>query len=376
MQNPYRNFPGKPQIIDHKDIKSVEKIDFKDLVLPTLYGLNEKIIPGSELGNEFKKLWDNVSQDINNPSIGTYVYYPLRKTLVRYLDPHWHQMALLVSNSVLYNNPEGNLSWQEVRDVFSKTVVAVAGCSVGKKIIDNTIANLRPEAVKFADPKDAHVANAPRAGWTYEDIGRNKAISQANHITYALDPFIKISAYSDGLTAENTNDFLLGNTDIDEPKATVIVEETDDLDMKIKIRENARKAGIPVVMIGDLGSAVLREIRRFDLDPQLPLAVGISDEELFAKKDAIYANPGNLEVFYDFVYAMHGKLGFRDEFENISRKKVPLQFGGVPQLTSTVSAGAGIMAETIARMQLGWEQHERIFFDMNRMELVTEGNRY
>jgi hypothetical protein len=46
----------------------------------------------------------------------------------------------------------------------------------------------------------------------------------------------------------------------------VLVEETDNLEIKIKLRIEARKRGIPVVMATDNGDNIIIEIERYDLD--------------------------------------------------------------------------------------------------------------
>lgn len=373
--NKYRSFTGKAEQVD---INKVEDhlnngATLIDISTHSLFGLNERLKPDSELMSQFQILWNSVNNEDSSPFC--YFYFPESNTVVKYLEEKWHKTALLVSNSLLLRDPEGTLSWEQIRKKHEDLVVAIAGCSVGKVIAKQIVATLRPNAIKIADPKTAHVANAPRAGWGHEDIGKNKAIQTAIQIQKDLDPFIKISVYEDGITSENIDDFISGNNTINEPKPNILIEETDDLDAKIEIRKKCRENGVCVIMVSDLGSSVQIDIRRFDLNRKLSLAVGISDELLFQKQKLAHENPGNLDIFYDFAFAMLGRWGLRDEFDEIINKKAKVQFGGVPQLPSTIATSAGWVTDVIGRIALGEKYYERMFFDMKKPELITEGDK-
>lgn len=344
-----------------------------DISTHSLFGLNERLKPDSELMSKLQTLWNSVNSEDASPFC--YFYFPESNTVVKYLEEKWHKTALLVSNSLLLRDPEGTLTWEEIRDKHKNLVVAIAGCSVGKVIAKQIVATLRPNFIKIADPKTAHVANAPRAGWGHEDIGKNKAVQTAIQIQKDLDPFIKISVFEDGITSENIDDFISGNNSINEPKPSILIEETDDLDAKIEIRKKCRENGVCVIMVSDLGSSVQIDIRRFDLNRKLSLAVGITDEVLFEKQKLAHENPGNLDIFYDFAFAMLGRWGLRDEFDEIINKKAKVQFGGVPQLPSTIATSAGWVTDVIGRIALGEKYYERLFFDMKKPELITEGDK-
>ena len=45
--------------------------------------------------------------------------------------------------------------------------------------------------------------------------------------------------------------------------------------MKVALREAARLARVPVVMLANLGDNVLVDIERYDLEPDLPIFNGI-----------------------------------------------------------------------------------------------------
>lgn len=347
-----------------------------DLVMPTLFGLNEVLVPGLPLTQQFQAEWDKFTQaSTTEEAYGVYAFYPKSRHLVRFMEPFWHRLALVVSNSELYMDLENKLSWDEVRKVFEKTVVAVAGCSVGNSIAFCIASNLRPIHMKLADPKEAHLANANRVRWLYTDIGRNKAIVTAEQL-HAIDPYLHLSVYREGIHEDDIVDFVAGNKTINEPPATIIVEETDDPEMKILIREIAREKRVPVLMITDAGSIIQRDIRRFDLDHNLSLAVGIPDDQLYSARREALNDPGNREKFFEFAFALVGTDCLRGEFERIVRKKIDPLFGSVPQLGSTTSAAGGYAAESVCRAILGYPQFERELIDLQTGKVVQTGTRH
>ena len=74
-----------------------------DLVVPTLFGLNEVLVPGTPLTEKFRQEWDKFTESsldiIGSDKYGSYAYYPQNGDLVRYMVPYWHRLALIINNS-------------------------------------------------------------------------------------------------------------------------------------------------------------------------------------------------------------------------------------------------------------------------------------
>ncbi|HEX9721877.1 MAG TPA: ThiF family adenylyltransferase [Candidatus Paceibacterota bacterium] len=350
---------------------TIPKENFFDLVPVTIYGLLDDLIPGSSLMEAFlrevKKFEDVLKKQTQEiASYGTLVYYSRKNHLVKFAPPSWHRLALIVRNSTLFQDPNRKMNWEEVRIVFEKTLVAIAGCSVGNNIVHAVIGDLRPLCLKIADQKEYHIPNANRVRLTYEDFGRNKAVVTAEQI-HAIDPFMKISVYQEGLHPANIEEFVRGSS--------VIIEEMDDPDMKLLIREEARRSGIPVVMVTDLGSVVQMDVRRFDKNKNLPLAAcGVSDKELYKARDQWRDDLADRDKFWDFAFTFIGYHAQKSsEFYGIIKKTDPVLFGGLPQLGSTAIVAAGIASEAIARLVLGFPIPERMFIHKYTGETGIEG---
>ncbi|MDE1970892.1 MAG: ThiF family adenylyltransferase [Patescibacteria group bacterium] len=377
MSFSYRTYEFAPKEVIHisEDLISRARREhrFYDVAESTMLGLLSDLIPGSALASSFLEEWKRFEADEGGLNYGIYFLYPRTNHLVRFAPLYWHRLALLMRNTTLFLDPAMQYSWEEVRKCFDNVVVGIAGCSVGNSIAHALVGDLRLGHLKIADPDCYYLHNANRVRLSHEDLGRNKSVVTAEQI-HALDPYCALSVFSEGVHEHNVKDFIKGNTARDEPESTVIVEETDSPDMKLFIREQARSHRKPVVMVTDLGSAVQRDVRRFDLIPDLPLTYGVSDQELYATRDAWRADLANKDRFFEFAFALAGTHHNRlPELKRIILKEQPPLFGCVPQLGSTAMMAGGVASEAVVRLVLGHALCERLFINKHTGEVVAEG---
>jgi len=361
---------------------------YYDMVPATMEGLFEDLIPGSPLKEkllEERELFKAHGQEPNG--YGVLVWYPHSKNLVRFMQQFWHRTSLLVRNKTLYQDSEMKLSWQEVRERFEDAVVAIAGGSLGNNVAHAIAWDIRPRHIKIADFKEFHMANCNRVRISYEDIGKNKAEITARQL-HGIDPFMDISVFSEGIHEENIEDFITGNLNQGEPPATVIIEEIDEIRIKFLIRQVARKHGIPVVMASDIGSATQLDVRRFDINPRLPLfGCGVPDEESLkalevsqtTKKEEDFmklfldiVGPNCLQI-PEFKQLMLNGLSQSQKDTPPVVKETPPLFKGLPQLGSTALLSAALATDAAARIVLGYRLPERTFFDKRNGTSITEG---
>lgn len=350
-------------------VKKIKNEDIVDLAAPAGADLLEKLTPGTWLA---EKLSAEIKGFKKDPVL---VFYPKTNKLVKFAPAFWHRLVLVISNSHLLRDPEMKLKWQEIRECFERAVIAVAGGSVGNGVIHSVVQDLRPAHVKIADLKEFHLANANRVRLTYDDFARNKAVVAAEQI-HSLDPFIRISVYPKGVNEDNIEDFIAGNL-FGEPRAAIVIEETDDPGIKLFIREYARARKIPLLMATDLGSAVQLDVRRFDVNPSMPLVPGnVSDERLFETQEGWQKDRQNLNRFSDFVSAIAGDYHLRiPELRRIIAAEDEVLFRSIPQLGSTAMMAGAMAAEAAARILLGHKLPERMFFNKHTGEVKTEGER-
>lgn len=82
---------------------------------------------------------------------------------------------------------------------------------------------------------------------------------------YEIDPWLDIELYRDGLQPDDVDTFLSG--------LDLVIEECDDLAMKVLVRERARVLRIPVVM--ETNDRGMLDVERFDREPDRPVLHGL-----------------------------------------------------------------------------------------------------
>jgi len=361
-----------------------------DLTQATIFGLNERLTSsatspitgrkGRTLRDEFNDEWETYTHALEKAQAhqldyGVYAYYRERNHLVRYCPPSWHRVVSIASSSKLIADPKGKHTWKEIRDIFEHTTVAVAGGSVGNNIMHGAVMDLRPRHVKIADKSLYKMENINRVRLNYWDIVqsnknrlhasdtllRNKAEVMASQL-YAIDPYINVHIYNEGVHKGNINHFFGASKG--EPQADIVIEEVDDPRVKLLIREEARKRKIPLIMASDMGSCVQLDILRYDKKQNLPLTYGMKDSQLYASMEAVYKNPSNREIFFQFVDDLIGTDYRQDELKKIIEGKTEIPTSTIiPQLGSTAAVAGGLVAEIICRLRLGYDYPSRVFIN-------------
>ncbi len=388
------NDNGVMEFLYNENLISVPPENQFDLTAATIFGLNERLTlaaispliddSGLTLREKFNEEWERYSTAIENDdlmSYGYFAYYADKKHLVHFCDPYWHKVVSVASSSTLLTDPEFKLKWREVREIFAKTVVGVAGCSVGSNIIHNIMMDMRPDNIKIADKVPYKMENINRVRLGYSDMVKNNAnrmslldvgLRNKAHVVadqiYSIDPFTNVHVYDEGLNQENIVKFFDG--DEVEPKMDIIIEEIDDPQSKLFIRQEARKRRLPLVMASDMGSIVQVEVSRYDLDENLPLTYGVTDEELIKAVENFSQSGTDRKVFFKFVDTLIGSDYRQDELLRIMEERCEIPTSTIiPQLGSTAAASGAIVAELVARIRLGHSYPKRFLFNKKTLEV-------
>ena len=367
-----------------------------DLTQATIFGLNERLTSSATspvldkkrrtLRDEFNDEWKQYSraleQAVNGTfDYGTYAYYEERNDLVRFCPARWHRVVSIASSSKLIADPKNTLSWSEIRSILENTTVAVAGASVGNNILHLAVMDLRPLHVKIADKSLYKMENMNRVRLGYWDVVqsnaertqltdsllRNKALVTASQL-YSIDPYLTVHAYPEGVHEGNAKRFFGGGNN--EPAADIIIEEVDDPKIKIYLREEARRRGIPLLMASDFGSCVQLDVLRYDKNKKLSLTYETQDRDLRERMREVKNQPGNRKTFFKFVDALVGTDYRTDELKKIIELRTEIPTSTIiPQLGSTAAVAGGIMAEAIARIRLGYDYPPRVSINKKTFEV-------
>lgn len=200
-------------------------------------------------------------KDQSEWAFGSWVYYPWSGFLVHVLEKDLFSESRTIRNRDLITPKE--------QERFSAYRVGCAGMSVGSNVALSLLLQGGSSQLKIADGAVLSGSNLNRVVAGVHNIGNVKAtiISQT---LYEANPYLKIERFL-GITRKNITQFFEEPWPLD-----AVVDEIDDLEMKIHLRIEARKRGIPVIMATDLGDDVMLDVERYDLDKSLPLFHGLA----------------------------------------------------------------------------------------------------
>ena len=180
--------------------------------------------------------------------------------------------------------------------------------------------------------------NRLRAG--ISEIGLPKTVLLARQI-YEFNPYPRISLFHQGLTLHNLDEFLLGS-----PRLQVVVDECDDLAMKILLRERARSLHLPVLM--ETSDRGMMDIERFDLEPERPLLHGFIGDIKAADISPELSNDEKIRYILPLVGVE--TLSTPAAASMVEIKKTISTW---PQLGSEVALGGAIVTAAVRRLALG-----------------------
>ena len=252
-----------------------------------------------------------------SPPADRIVEYPWRNMAVRTVEPH--------AFSELRTARNRNLITPEEQSIFAASHIAFAGLNVGNPGAVCVALEGGARSMSLADPDILSTANLNRFRAGLPDVGLNKAELTARQIL-EIDPYYTLSTSIDGLTPDSLTQFL------SEPKACVLVEEMDALPLKLFIRDEARKLGIPVVMVTGVGDGVLLDVERYDLDSDTPLLNGLLDcaveDTIRSVSSAESISPEKkTKLAQDFIGTSYIESRLNDSFREIGST-----LSGIPQI--------------------------------------------
>lgn len=282
---------------------------------------------------------------------GTWFLYPWSRRVVHVL-PEAEYCELRASRNRNKISAEEQERLRAVR-------IGVVGLSVGSA---SAVALAMEQAcgeLYLADFDRLSLSNLNRLRAGVHEIGVSKAVLTARAIA-ELDPYLRVRPFLDGITDENMDAFLRP----DGRPLDLLVEECDDLYVKVRVRRAARALRIPVIM--ETSDRGLLDVERFDLEPERPIfhgLVGDVDAEKLRGLGTLDKVPIVLRI-----------LGERTVSPRLAASLVEVKstLKTWPQLASAVSLGAAVVTDTARRIALGQlTSSGRFYVDLD--ELVRDG---
>jgi nitroreductase len=146
--------------------------------------------------------------------------------------------------------------------------------------------------------------------------------------------------YAHGITEHNLSAFLTEGGKLD-----VVIEESDSIDVKFLVREQARARRIPVLM--DTSDRGLLDVERFDLEPARPLFHGLA-KNLDPRTLAALSNEEKIPHLLDLLGVENLSTRLKASMLEIEQSIMAW-----PQLASSVFMGGAVAADTARRILLG-----------------------
>lgn len=219
--------------------------------------------------NEKNAFCDEIYTSVGGKEMfGMWAWYPWNNLLMRVLPELLHTELRTARNR--------NLITAKEQDAFYSAHIGIAGLSVGNSVLGGILHTGGGKHLRLADPDTMAGSNTNRIRAGFDTIGLPKTVIAAREI-YLTNPYASVEVF-DGVSEENIDAFLTHPT-----KLNIVIDEMDELYLKIQLRIHARKLGIPVVMAADNGDGAVVDIERYDLDQNRPLMHGdIPEDELLS----------------------------------------------------------------------------------------------
>ena len=259
---------------------------------------------------------------------GRWVYFPWSRRLVRLLSPDHFARLRSDRNRLKILTTE--------QQILSEKTIGVLGLSVGSA----SAVTMAMEGVgghfRLADKDTLSLSNLNRLRVDLHDIGVKKTVLAARSM-YQVNPFLDIRCFHRGVSRSTAGEFLGTEKDLD-----LLVEECDDMPLKLSIRYQARARGIPVIM--ETSDRGMLDVENFKNEPaRLPFH-GLLGA----------CTPETLETM-DPVEVGKSMIGGLDASTKLLASLVAKEEGKLstwPQLASAVTLGGAVITDTARRILL------------------------
>ncbi|WP_051287479.1 Rv1355c family protein [Algoriphagus mannitolivorans] len=287
----------------------------------------EKTFSKQELQKEIRNFLPENEKD----KFGNWVYYPWKNTLVHILaEEQFIRIRTLRNNFKIT---------PEEQEKLRQKKVGIVGLSVGQSVALAIALERGCGEMRLADFDTLELSNLNRLKAGVTSLGLEKVIIAAREIS-EIDPYLKVVLYRDGITSENVSDFLLKDGKLD-----LLIDECDSLDIKLLLREEARKEKIPVMM--ETSDRGMLDVERFDYEPERAIFHGLL-EGINADQLKNLSNKERVAIVLKITGLETLSLRMKASLLEIGQS-----ITSWPQLASGVFLGGASVAHVSRRLLLG-----------------------
>lgn len=307
----------KPVILSETEAKKLIKqkhINFVDAFssqLEELFEIENTEYVQSAGGDAYKtKEFSNFLKKTKDKYL--YVFYPWNSSLVKTVKKDVYLK--------LKTNRNKDLITEKEQEILRNARVGIFGMSVGSNIAFVLTQAGISNDITISDFDILSTTNLNRIFAGSHQIGLEKCVIAAQRI-YEDNPFAKVGVLPKGVKKQDIEKLLK------QKKLDLIVDEIDNVNIKIDLRMLAQKYKVPVVMVTDNGDGVVLHIERYDL----------AHKKIFGKE---------VSYFQDFLSAGISK-------EKISELIISDIVGGIDKVDKRMHAS---VARVIKKELVSWPQ--------------------
>ena len=219
--------------------------------------------------------------------------------------------------------------------------ISIAGMSVGSSALYGLIGTGIGGKFNIADDDRFSTTNLNRVPATLCDVGEPK-VEVAYRRAKEMNPFIEINCVDHRIDSKNIDEFA------PESEVDLIVEEIDDVKMKIGIREHAKKIKKPVIMLTNVGDSIICDVERYDSQEDTDIFNGLVGEALIDRLKKENISPS---VMMEFINSLIASDLMSPRVE-ASLSEIGATLAGRPQLYSTVAIDGGLVPYLVRKIFL------------------------
>lgn len=351
------NYTYKPVFISKERYADKEKFlsfieDYRGKTILDLFASQKKEL--IRIRNPKKRLTtDEVEQRYSEWAVGRdadteghWIYYPWSERLL-------HVVAEDEFIELRTSRNQYKITPEEQKELAGRSI-GIIGLSVGHSVALSMATERTCGRLKLADFDTIELSNLNRIRTGLHNIGINKSIATAREIA-EIDPFLTIECFPKGITKENLDGFLL-----DGGKLDILVDECDDIALKVSCRIRAAQLAIPVVM--ETSDRGMLDVERFDNEPERPIFHGLLQGIPLEKFEQISEEerlPFVLRIVNVINASKRGKASLVEVGQSISTW---------PQLASAVTLGGGVVTDVCRRILLDqFDESGRYYVDLEEL---------
>ncbi|HEY1064409.1 MAG TPA: ThiF family adenylyltransferase [Candidatus Saccharimonadales bacterium] len=242
-------------------------LDEIDLAIAELFDIHNPSLKDTKTDEQVASFAHSLTGGATD-TYGNWVYFPWSGDLVHFPPEADYRLLRTARNR--------NLITQDEQQELAKGSVLIVGLSVGSNAVEMLLSESIGGTYILVDMDIIEPTNLNRIKLAYQQVGVHKVDAVAKRVS-EIDPYVRQVHYREGLNEENLAEIFATH------QPDLIIDEMDDLSMKIKLRQAAANHKKAVLMATDDGENAILDIERYDENDGQQMFEGRLSDEILDK---------------------------------------------------------------------------------------------